>query len=558
MVLGTAFSFGWAGWLRTRTWVPLYTPVSLSRGHIRTQEFKINLESTYWIYIEVQPKSDNKEIRCLLGSRDEECNSTPSVLKVRWSLSDAGKSVAQSSNDIDQGRFGWCRTICRELGSFFSAGSDHYVLDMDVLEDGSRLNAANPYLRIEERSGLNGLFSEYGHWTGVVLWISIFLVAVGFNLWLYQIKPSTVSPSAEAAVVSSKSKFPFQIGIGTFLVLAGLGVFIGVHHWMVTRTFNPVDMPISLARGHIKTGPFKINLRDNYRVEIDTGQSWLVDPMCPSYGRVKAQWVLHKDEQVVANWKESTPYTYLGGFDSEKGTYDLDLEILSDTGCLDPGHPRLLIHTGRSDYEVNVGAALWGSAFCAALGAIFLVLGCIALSEVHRLRTLHLTDSETVGQHFQWAQKLPLRKQFSAPPAFALIAGTSLFVLIVVFMTISPLTPRGLYVYLLKPGPLVAKNDVSVEPIVVQVVDAGRGVAPNLYVNSKPTSWGDLGNALKNELKIRSEWVVYVESDDNIPWADAVTVVDIAKGLHAKVVLMTSKPDPRLPRPPKREMKKLH
>ena len=37
---------------------------------------------------------------------------------------------------------------------------------------------------------------------------------------------------------------------------------------------------------------------------------------------------------------------------------------------------------------------------------------------------------------------------------------------------------------------------------------------------------------------IRSKWVVYVEAEPNVAWAYAATVVDTAKGIHAKVVLL--------------------
>jgi len=37
----------WAVWHYTRNWIPVDIPISLSRGHVRTAEFKINVESDY-------------------------------------------------------------------------------------------------------------------------------------------------------------------------------------------------------------------------------------------------------------------------------------------------------------------------------------------------------------------------------------------------------------------------------------------------------------------------------------------------------------------------------
>ena len=94
---------------------------------------------------------------------------------------------------------------------------------------------------------------------------------------------------------------------------------------------------------------------------------------------------------------------------------------------------------------------------------------------------------------------------------------------------------------LLKPSPLAATGPLS-DPVVVQILDAGLGVTPELYVNSKPTSWNRLALDLKNELKLRPNWVVYVQADPVLPWADIVNAMDVAKGLHANVVLLTIQP----------------
>lgn len=101
-----------------------------------------------------------------------------------------------------------------------------------------------------------------------------------------------------------------------------------------------------------------------------------------------------------------------------------------------------------------------------------------------------------------------------------------------------PYPQRGLYVRLVKAGPLHEESDPVADPITVCIADAGPGVIPKLYVNSSLTSWDGLKLALENRLKVRPpKWTVYVESDPNIPWADAVTAVDIAESEHAIVVL---------------------
>jgi len=334
-----------------------------------------------------------------------------------------------------------------------------------------------------------------------------------------------------------------QVLVGSILALVSLATFVGVHHWMSTRTFVAFDSTISLARGRIKSGPFKINLRSEYQVEIDTGWESYFDPNCPSYDRVKAHWALYRNGRMVAKWLESSPYTYLGGFNSEVGTYELDLDVLSDTSCLDPGHPRLLVHTDKSSYADYATPLLWISAVGTTMGLSLVVLGLIAISIEVPSRNTRISDSESIGQYFHWAQELPLKRKFCLPPAFALLAAPCLIILIFVFMILlQPYPHKGLFVELMNPGLLAAASDPVAQPVIVQVLYNGPGAEPDVYVDSKVASWGRLDSALMDELKLRPKWIVYVEADANVGWADVARAIDVAKGLHARVVLLTTKP----------------
>lgn len=103
---------------------------------------------------------------------------------------------------------------------------------------------------------------------------------------------------------------------------------------------------------------------------------------------------------------------------------------------------------------------------------------------------------------------------------------------------LQPFPSKGLYVHLLKPGRPAGEANPLAEPVIACVADAGPAVTPRVYVNSTATSWDELESALRDQLKLRPNWVVYVEAEPNVSWADAATVVDIAKGLHASVVLL--------------------
>ena len=307
---------------------------------------------------------------------------------------------------------------------------------------------------------------------------------------------------------------------------------------MSSRTFIALNTPVSLARGGIKSGPFKINLRNYYAVKIDTGWESYFDPNCPSYNNVKARWMLYKDRAVLMQWiDESSSYEYLGDFLGEQGTYELRLDILSDTACLNPGHPRLLVYTDRGEYDDRASPALWASAFGLASGLSLVILSLISAELTGR--NVRISDSQSIAQCFQWAQKLPLARQFESLPAFALLAAPILAILVVVFMVmLQPYPSRGLYIHLLKPGQSAAENDPLGEPVIACVAGTGSTTTPRIYVNSTATSWDGLESALKNQLKLRPKWKVYVEAEPNVPWAYVATVVDTAKGIPASVILL--------------------
>jgi len=123
---------GWEWWTATRTWVPLYMPVSLSQGHIRSPEFKINLDAGFWIFVEVETKVDDEGVSCLTGYISDYCHKNGvRELHASWTLSDRGRVVARGSTDTDQGSLGGMLTKGRGIGHFSVPSGDHFVLDVE-------------------------------------------------------------------------------------------------------------------------------------------------------------------------------------------------------------------------------------------------------------------------------------------------------------------------------------------------------------------------------------------------------------------------------------------
>ena len=184
VIVGVALTAGRIAWSRSRTYVPVDMPVSLSIGHIRTFDFKLNLRKLYLIEIEAQKTLPFGALNCMLGIKDvisDKCENVPSVLKASWSLSNAG-AVIVSGSSTDNGNGDWTNdTVARQLGSFVAEPGRLYRLDVDVMTDGSFLNQTNPRLKIAVDPQY---YEESALWDIPVFLASVFLLLMGATiLW---------------------------------------------------------------------------------------------------------------------------------------------------------------------------------------------------------------------------------------------------------------------------------------------------------------------------------------------------------------------------------------
>ena len=119
-----------------------------------------------------------------------------------------------------------------------------------------------------------------------------------------------------------------------------------------------------------------------------------------------------------------------------------------------------------------------------------------------------------------------------------------LLVLLIIFMVITPLTPKGLDALVPQPPPPNQKQQPpdTNRTIVVQLIDRGAGQAPALKINSEDTTWENLQGRLTDIFKTRAEKVMFVKGDSNVPFADVANVIDIAHASGVdKVGLITAK-----------------
>lgn len=153
-----------------------------------------------------------------------------------------------------------------------------------------------------------------------------------------------------------------------------------------------------------------------------------------------------------------------------------------------------------------------------------------------RLFKQSITQTEPVATHTANLGSRPLYRISGLPP-FGLCAS------IVFFSVVTPLMIfegwhtgyKGIYVWLV--GARIHGTNVSpaMQPLIVRIDFQRR-----LYLNSQPCAVSELREQLLNQLSKRPDWVVYVDGDNDIPFSDVASIVDLIHDVHAKPVLLTS------------------
>jgi len=113
-----------------------------------------------------------------------------------------------------------------------------------------------------------------------------------------------------------------------------------------------------------------------------------------------------------------------------------------------------------------------------------------------------------------------------------------LLVLIIIFMVITPLTPKGLDTLVPQPSPNQQQNqELENKTVVVQVLKDGK-----LKINNEDTSWDGLGPRIEEVFKDRAEKVAFVKGDNDVEFRQVARAIDIMHGAGIdKVGLITAK-----------------
>jgi biopolymer transport protein TolR len=109
-----------------------------------------------------------------------------------------------------------------------------------------------------------------------------------------------------------------------------------------------------------------------------------------------------------------------------------------------------------------------------------------------------------------------------------------LLVLIIIFMVITPLTPKGLAAAIPQPSSQAATG-ADYKVVVVQVLDRDH-----IKINDETATWDNLGQRLTDIFKLRAERVAFVKGGDSALFADVARAIDVMRSSHIEKVGLLS------------------
>ena len=187
--------------------------------------------------------------------------------------------------------------------------------------------------------------------------------------------------------------------VGLLLIAVGVVTLACGTLWFLTRTWRPIDIPVSLAQGsHFSTREFSSNLNVEYELEIVSENKIPSDVLgcllgngmksvCSIPSVVRVRWTLSSEGTIVQGTSDDTTgygasgpsgegYRTIGFFRAQKGRrYKLDFEVLADGSSLAVTKPRLRVSALNSSFE----SGLVMSGLLRLICVIFVLVGTVLL-----------------------------------------------------------------------------------------------------------------------------------------------------------------------------------
>ena len=154
IALGFGILGAWDWWTKTRNYVPVNVPVSLSPNESISSEFKLNFDGLYLIEIEAEKTIPLDTLQCLMGVQADpsQCQGVPPAVAATWVLSNQGKEIARGSSNEQHSAPIQTKGVVRVIGEFQGKAGQKYALRTVFTANGERLAAAHPRLKVSVAS----------------------------------------------------------------------------------------------------------------------------------------------------------------------------------------------------------------------------------------------------------------------------------------------------------------------------------------------------------------------------------------------------------------------
>ncbi len=327
--------------------------------------------------------------------------------------------------------------------------------------------------------------------------------------------------------------------VGLGLILAGLAEF-GIQTWWVhTRIWDPLDTPVSLAKGHFRSPEFRINADADYWFLVDTGRP------------LRMSWSLSEDGQVTA--RGVCDQEKWCDFHASPGLYRIDLDIADNDSRMNAEVPRLKVFVLGHPAELRELQAC----------VLFLALSFSGMVTIPRLFAWRLEKEQAVAVALWSAlrvapvESVRVRLRRAAPRCGRKrrwpLSPVSLFGFMATSILILALIPMplihfwqfqfpissGLLVRVTRPG-IHLPQSPGIQPLLIWVEPDQRGKEPRLFIDSQRISWHDLDSILRKEIVRRPpDWPVYVGGNERLEFGQVARVIDAVRGLRATPALLT-------------------
>lgn len=150
IALGLGIFSAWDWWTKTRIFVPVNAPVTLSAGDGITSQFKLNFDGLYLIEIEAEKSLPLDTLRCLMGLEQDlsRCNGVTPVIAANWRLSSRGRVLRSGTSAAQYTAPPGSRAVTRVIGEFQGKAGQEYTLQATFTADGSKLAPAYPRVKV--------------------------------------------------------------------------------------------------------------------------------------------------------------------------------------------------------------------------------------------------------------------------------------------------------------------------------------------------------------------------------------------------------------------------